>query len=249
MSDSPSLPFDRVAGRYDETRGGLRRGRQLGAAIAPWLGAGRVLEVGVGTGLAAADLLARGHDVVGIDLSAAMVARARARLGPRVAVGDALALPVASASVGTVAIVTALHVIGDVARALREAARVVRPGGRVVTLFAPGVRADTLTDLSQVLAALPGGNRPDTPAAVHAAAAAAGLCTLVSQRVTVDTQTETPRRAADDIRERLWSNLWRLDADQWRRDVEPVLDRLRALPDQDRPRERALTLELAAFAR
>jgi SAM-dependent methyltransferase len=250
VADSPSLPFDRIADRYDETRGGPPRGRQLAAVIAPWLGAGPVLEVAIGTGLVAAGLNDLGHEVVGVDLAPAMVARARERLGPRIAVGDALALPVASAAVGAVAIVAALHVIGDVAGALREAARVVRPGGRVVTLFAPGARQDTPTDLSEVLAALPNGDRPDKPAAVHAAAAAAGLTTLVAERLSIPTpQTETPRQAADDIRNRTWSNLWRLDADAWQREIEPILDRLRALPDQDRPRERTLTFELVAFQR
>ncbi|HEY6596686.1 MAG TPA: methyltransferase domain-containing protein, partial [Asanoa sp.] len=71
-----SLPFDRVADRYDATRGGEERGRALADAVQPWLAPGRTLEVGVGTGLVAAELRARGFDVYGVDLAPAMVARA-----------------------------------------------------------------------------------------------------------------------------------------------------------------------------
>ena len=50
-----SIPFDRVAGTYDQTRGGLDRGRRLAAILAELLPErGRLLEVGVGTGAVAA---------------------------------------------------------------------------------------------------------------------------------------------------------------------------------------------------
>src|SRR5687768_8365818 len=120
-SDRPaSVSFDRIADRYDETRGGDKRGRELSGEVARWLVPGPALEVGVGTGLVAAGLTARGVPVTGVDLSPAMLARARARLGATVAVGDAMALPVASGSVANVYFVWVLHLVGDVPATIAE---------------------------------------------------------------------------------------------------------------------------------
>ena len=64
-----SIPFDRVAGTYDETRGGLDRGRRLARILAELLPErARLLEVGVGTGAVAAGLTELGRTVVGVDL-------------------------------------------------------------------------------------------------------------------------------------------------------------------------------------
>jgi SAM-dependent methyltransferase len=60
-------------------------------ALADLARGGRVLELGIGTGRIALPLAARGVDVVGIDVSAEMVARLRAKPGGdaiRVAIGD-----------------------------------------------------------------------------------------------------------------------------------------------------------------
>jgi ubiquinone/menaquinone biosynthesis C-methylase UbiE len=51
MDAGVSINFDRVADRYDESRGGAARGERFAAGLLPWLVPGRVLEVGVGTGL------------------------------------------------------------------------------------------------------------------------------------------------------------------------------------------------------
>ena len=60
-----TVSFDRVADRYDASRGGHARAEMTVAAIAPWLTAsGPVIEVGVGTGLIASKLAARGCSVV-----------------------------------------------------------------------------------------------------------------------------------------------------------------------------------------
>jgi SAM-dependent methyltransferase len=246
-----SLPFDRVADRYDATRGGERRGQAVAAVVEPWLAAGRILEVGVGTGLVAAALRSRGADVCGIDLAPAMLARAYERLGPRVVLGDARRLPVRSAACGTALFVAALHAIRDVPGALAEAARVVRPGGRVVVMAAPESDdpADPDDDLHPLLADLPPNERPDRPAAVAAAAAAAGLRSVQSRKLTLSAVAESPNGLADSIEHRLWSQLWHVDGVVWARVVVPVIDRLRALPDPDEPRERPVVLHLSVFDR
>src|SRR5262245_19859134 len=120
-----SVSFDRIAERYDETRGGDKRGREIAEEVLPWLVDGPTLEVGVGTGLVAAALAKRGRHVLGVDLSPAMLARAYTRMGPRVALGDAQALPVATGSLANVYYVWVLHLVGDPAATLAEAARVL----------------------------------------------------------------------------------------------------------------------------
>src|SRR4029077_20612649 len=101
-----SISFDRIADRYDETRGGERRGQHVAGQIDPYLGDGdRILEVGVGTGVVAASLRALGRNVVGIDISAEMLSRAHARLGSRIARADAHHLPIPRSTVDAVYLV------------------------------------------------------------------------------------------------------------------------------------------------
>src|SRR5262245_57618509 len=96
----PSVPFDRIATEtYDRTRGGGERGERLARDMRPWLRPGRALEVGVGTGILAAALIAAGWPTAGVDLAWPMLTKAHARLGPRVAAGDARALPIAAGGV------------------------------------------------------------------------------------------------------------------------------------------------------
>ena len=93
----------------------------------------RVLIVGAGTG---ADLsyLPDGCSAVATDLTPAMLKRARPRLraGAYLALMDGHELAVRSASFDAVVLHLILAVIPDPVRCLREATRVLRPGGRVV---------------------------------------------------------------------------------------------------------------------
>ncbi len=59
-----------------------------GRTILPWIGRGRLLDVGCGHGVSAAMLLRQGWDVQGLDFSEAAVGQARTLLGDRVCVGD-----------------------------------------------------------------------------------------------------------------------------------------------------------------
>jgi SAM-dependent methyltransferase len=243
-----SLPFDRVADRYDATRGGEQRGRAFADILQPWLAPGRTLEVGVGTGLVAGALRSRGLDVYGVDLAPAMLARAYQRVGARVAVGDARRLPVRDGAVDTLMFPASLHVIRDVRSALAEAVRVVRLGGRVVVLG--GTAADpTADELTPVLASLPAEDRPDRPALVSAAAAAAGLRPVESRELQIGEVSMSPNVLADNIEQRIWSQLWHVDGVVWSQVVVPVIDRLRALPDPDEPRERPMFVHLSVFDR
>lgn len=99
-----------------------------------------VLEVGFGGG----ELLgwlrqASDGSVYGADLSADAVARARRRFRGRVELVQASveALPLAAASVDAACSVNNIYFWPDPEAALRELARVVRPGGRLAIAFEP----------------------------------------------------------------------------------------------------------------
>lgn len=98
-------------------------------------GAGKdVLEVGCGTGLLLHRAGAFARRAIGIDLSGGMLAKAAAR-GLTVAQASATQLPIATASVDVAYSFKVLAHIPDIAGALAEMARVVRPGGWVIAEF------------------------------------------------------------------------------------------------------------------
>jgi ubiquinone/menaquinone biosynthesis C-methylase UbiE len=96
------------------------------------LAAGRVLDAACGTGVVARQLLDRGHEVVGVDVSAGMLARARtAAPDAQFVVGDITGLPLPDAAVDHVVCSLALAHVADLHRFFAEAARVMRPGGHL----------------------------------------------------------------------------------------------------------------------
>lgn len=100
------------------------------AALPPAAG---VLDAACGTGRYSAWLAARGHHVIGVDRSSAMLEKARAKLPAQdFREGDLEALPLDDASVDAVVCALALVHLPEVARTVGEFARVVRPGGQVV---------------------------------------------------------------------------------------------------------------------
>ena len=129
--------YDRAASGYD---GAIRLFERLllGNARA-WAASqahGQVLEIGVGTGRNLAYYPAQ-VQLVGVDLSPAMLAIARRRaqqLGRPVDLrpADAEHLPFADASFDTMLATLVLCSVPDERRAIAEAARVLRPGGRLV---------------------------------------------------------------------------------------------------------------------
>jgi SAM-dependent methyltransferase len=98
--------------------------------------AAQVLDVGAGTGAltsALVDAVPNGF-VESIDPSPAMLRFARERRGVTAVVADAAALPCATARVDAVLLAYVLFHLLDPALALTEAARTLRPGGRVGTV-------------------------------------------------------------------------------------------------------------------
>jgi demethylmenaquinone methyltransferase / 2-methoxy-6-polyprenyl-1,4-benzoquinol methylase len=131
--------FDGVARRYDLTNSVLslgldhhwRRRTREALQLAP---GERVLDLAAGTGVSSVELARSGAFAVACDFSVGMLAAGRAHKGrasvPFVA-GDALHLPFADATFDAVTISFGLRNIVDVPLALRELARVTRPGGRL----------------------------------------------------------------------------------------------------------------------
>jgi ubiquinone/menaquinone biosynthesis C-methylase UbiE len=93
-----------------------------------------ILEVGCGTGLILHRTARFARRAIGIDLSAGMLIKAQQR-GLRVVQASATALPIATASVDVAYSFKVLAHIPDIQGALREMARVVRPGGWVLAEF------------------------------------------------------------------------------------------------------------------
>ena len=229
--------FDRVADEYDATRGGDERAAANARDLARHLPAGDVLELGVGTGIVAAALRreAPALRLAGVDVSAGMLAHARERLPGALVRGSAQRLPFADACFDGVVAVHVLHLVPDQAVTLAEAARVLRPGGRVVAVHAEAdLPPDELTDATRPLRAVVS-PRPDTPDGVRAAAG--DRLRVVAQHPSEPrVARHTPAELAGLLERRSWSSLWAVDDVGWRRHVEPVIAALRALPDQHRPR-------------
>ncbi|MBI3707160.1 MAG: methyltransferase domain-containing protein [Proteobacteria bacterium] len=125
--------WQRSAERYEAAFSGATR-----AFIEPLLNAASVgpgiklLDVACGPGYAAAAGSARGAKAIGVDFSPAMIAVARRR-HPALEIhkGDAEHLPFPDLSFDAVVANFGLHLLPNPGKALAEAHRVLRPGGRV----------------------------------------------------------------------------------------------------------------------
>ena len=153
--------FDRVARRYDVTNtvlsGGLDAGWRRATRDAVGARPGQtVLDVAAGTAVSTVELAAGGATAIACDFSQGMLRAGAARRVPKVA-GDAMALPLADASVDAVVISFGLRNVADPDVALREFLRVTRPGGTLVVCeFSSPTRAAFRTVyLEYLMRALP----------------------------------------------------------------------------------------------
>ena len=132
--------FDRIAGVYDVmnsvmTVGMHQRWRERAVDLARVTPGSSALDVATGTGDLAVALREAGAEVVGCDFSEEMLERAR-RKEPSAQFewADALNLPYEDDSFDAATVGFGARNFSDLSRGLREMARVVRPGGRVVVL-------------------------------------------------------------------------------------------------------------------
>jgi ubiquinone/menaquinone biosynthesis C-methylase UbiE len=142
ISDGVRAAYDAIADEYETRfRDELDEkplDRALLQAFVDLVGAGTVADVGCGPGHVTRFLAARHADVVGIDLSPAMIDLARRRAAALTfTVGSMLRLPVPDAGwSGVVALYSIIHLAAaERAVACREFARVVRSGGWLLLAF------------------------------------------------------------------------------------------------------------------
>jgi ubiquinone/menaquinone biosynthesis methyltransferase len=135
--------FDTIADRYDLITRLLSYGRDqhwkrrliATAAIRP---GERVLDLACGTGDLAFAATALGGRVIGLDLTARMLELAQAR-APEAnttsfTVGDMMSLPIADASIDVITTGYGLRNVPVLDDAIRETHRVLKPGGRLLSL-------------------------------------------------------------------------------------------------------------------
>jgi len=158
--------FDGVARRYDLTNTVLsfaqdRRWRRRTRQCLELQPGDRVLDLAAGTGVSTVELASGGVEAVACDFSLGMLRAGRAnkrrrRRVPFVA-GDATALPFADDAFDAAVISFGLRNVSEVPRALREMARVVRPGGRLVVceFSRPTWRPFRFVYLNYLMRALP----------------------------------------------------------------------------------------------
>ncbi|QUR66309.1 demethylmenaquinone methyltransferase [Mycobacterium spongiae] len=128
--------FDGVARRYDLTNTVLSLGQdrywRRATRSALRIGPGdKVLDLAAGTAVSTVELARSGAWSVAVDFSVGMLAAGGARHVPKVA-GDATRLPFDDEVFDAVTISFGLRNVADFPAALREMARVTRPGGRLV---------------------------------------------------------------------------------------------------------------------
>ena len=139
--------FRAQAGDWDRLRALHVDEAEVERAMLEVIGEGpfdRLLDLGTGTGRVIELLAPHVRRGVGVDLSHEMLSFARAKLDKaghghcQVRHGDLYALPFEAASFDVVTIHQVLHYLDDPARAVGEAARMLRPGGRLLVVdFAP----------------------------------------------------------------------------------------------------------------
>lgn len=169
---------------------------------------GSLLDVGTGTGRILELLSDRAQKMLGVDASAAMLSVARANLdsagitNARLAQDDVYALSVGADRYDLVVIHQVLHYLDDPGRAVAEAARTLRPGGRLLVVdFAPHAQEQLRTDAAHRRLGIARSEMDDW-------LRAAGLDTLACEDLTGDDATLTvtlwlardPRLITDDIR-------------------------------------------------
>jgi len=145
MHEGTAAGYDAVAAEYAarlfHELDGKPFDRAFLAAFAQEAPPGPILDLGCGPGHIAGFLADAGRQVTGIDLSRAMIAEARGRVGGAdFRQGDLCALDVPSASVaGVVAFYAIIHLRPEeIALALREMHRVLQPAGRAALAFHVG---------------------------------------------------------------------------------------------------------------
>jgi phosphatidylethanolamine/phosphatidyl-N-methylethanolamine N-methyltransferase len=156
---------------YDVLCGPIQASGRRAAAMAASRVGGRILEIGVGTGLSFGDY-GSNTDIIGIDFSARMIAQAQKRAAsgayPQVKsllMMDAHRLAFSAGSFDCAVLTFVITLVTQPERVLSECARVVRGGGEIIVVShlysESGIRAGIDRWLARPCALV--GLRPDFP--------------------------------------------------------------------------------------
>src|SRR5436190_13728409 len=170
-NDQVSKAYARWAPIYDRVFGKVfERGRRACIEAAEKVG-GRILEVGVGTGISL-PYYSRTSRIVGLDISEPMLRKARQRVAEHkldnveaLAVMDAAKLALPDASFDVVVAQYVITTVPNPEATLDEFARVLRPGGEIILVNHIGAEAGLRSAFERLLAPLARrlGWRPEFP--------------------------------------------------------------------------------------
>ena len=231
-SEPQSLAFDRAAPLYDATRGYPPEvAEQIGAAIIKAADAQpdtRFLEIGVGTGRIALPIALHGYDYTGVDISAPMVDRLRAKVAKlqqaetsaaapplrlQLVMADMTALPFPDASFDVVGAVHVFHLVRAWRQAVDEVLRVLRPGGvflhcwdERLTLSGESLQerwVEIVRELGSEVNILGAERRGIVSDYLRERG-----CSVEVLRTVVWEKQDSPQQAFEDIAQRIWSRTW-----------------------------------------
>jgi SAM-dependent methyltransferase len=229
MTSGPFVSFDRVADRYDATRGyppGVEE--RVADAIAEVGGLGkssRVLEVGVGTGRIALPLSRRVGSIHGIDVSRPMLRQLLARRADaplHVALADAARPPFRDHCFDAALAVHVFHLIRRWREALAQLTRVLRPGA---PLLHAGDRGELRRLWNLVVLSELGEAMQDVGVSrerIDTFLDEEGWRPMGEARCVAYVQVVSLPGALQQLEERAWSATWRLDDAQLARLVARV---------------------------
>ena len=232
-----SLAFDQAVSYYDQTRTdpawvmdavaeSITREAHLNRASS-------VLEIGIGTGRIALPLHARGQPVFGIDLSLAMMGELQKKLAgrsARVAFGqaDANDLPFADATFDAAYAVHVYHLVANWQLALRQALRVVKPGGALLISYHERRPDSPVRRLRRKLSELiePLGIDTRRPGAQSSEELKAELAKSVDAlkivHVATWTESSTLAESLDQLEARIYSETWAIPPEVMARVMPPL---------------------------
>ncbi|MEV5608676.1 methyltransferase domain-containing protein [Streptomyces sp. NPDC052225] len=196
------LDYDQEAARYDATRGGEPRARAAADAILGLVpdGARRLLDLACGTGIVTRLLARPGLRPYGVDLAEGMLRAAAPRLGGAVARADSRQLPFGDGAFDAVTAVWLLHLLDDAAPVVAEAARVLRPGGVLVTTVDKNAGHVVGSDICALVAPYRNAHPADAAGLVAGYAAEHGLRRCGAATFVGHGQGRTPARMAREVR-------------------------------------------------
>jgi phosphatidylethanolamine/phosphatidyl-N-methylethanolamine N-methyltransferase len=185
--------YARLAPVYDVVFGPFcAAGRAIGVHAVEQGGGGRVLEVGVGTGVSLPEYSHKNR-LVGVDISEPMLRKAKERVDAlelsnvqMLAVMDGTKLGFADASFDVVTALFVITAVPDPEGTLDELVRVLRPGGEIVLVAHFAAETEPLRTLERGFALLAHrlGWRPDFPFSRVSDWSARASVTLIERRRT-----------------------------------------------------------------